>query len=67
MQELQELFAVICKNTTKKGVTLLEKELKKLQEGQKQHDAQLGQYQMCSHVYLDFILNKHIITFFWIF
>lgn len=42
MLELQELFAVISKNTTKKGISLLEKQMKKLQEGQKQHNAQLG-------------------------
>lgn len=44
MAELQSLFSVLSKTTTKKGIGLLEKELKGLQESQKQHVTQLGQF-----------------------
>lgn len=42
MAELQTLLTTLAKTTTKKGNGMLEKEIKKLQEGQKQHHAQLG-------------------------
>lgn len=42
MVELQDLFSVLCKTTTKKGIALLEKELNSLQTSQAQHVSQLG-------------------------
>ncbi|XP_075225316.1 muscle-specific protein 300 kDa isoform X2 [Lycorma delicatula] len=41
LEELKVLFGVVSKSTTKKGISLLEKELKKLNESQKQHQSQM--------------------------